>query len=131
MNQSERKFILEFCCSILRKNGYIVISVWRKFQKKYRNYFLFELIKQKLSLNYKKRQASLGLHEFGDILIPWTVSSTQITYNRHYHLFSKNELKRLLAGFKILRLSKLGGPNRRDNYFIFARKNKKVIHHDK
>ena len=131
MNQSERNLILEFISSILRKNGYIVISVWRKFQKKYRSYFFIEFMKQKVSLKYKKWQESRGLNEFGDILIPWTVSSKQITYNRYYHLFSKNELKRLLAGFKILRLSKLGGPNRKDNYFIFARKNKKFIHHDK
>lgn len=131
MNTTERSLIIEFCNSILRKNGYIVIAVWRKFQKKYRNYFLFEFMKQKLSLKYKKKQESHGLHEFGDILIPWTVSSKQITYNRYYHLFSKNELKRLLMEFKILRLSKLGGPNRKDNYFIFAEKNRKFIPHDK
>ncbi len=127
MNKSERSLVLEFLRSILAENGNIVISVWRKFQKKYRNYFLFEFIKQKLSVKYKKKQESHGLHEFGDISIPWTVSSKQITYNRFYHLFSKNELKQLLVEFKILRLSKLGGPNRKDNYFIFARKIKKFI----
>ncbi len=123
MNITERSLIMEFSNLMLRKNGYIIISVWRKFQKKYRNYFFFEFMKQKLSFKYKKRQESFGLHEFGDILIPWTVSSKQITFNRYYHLFSKNELKRLLVGFKILRLSKLGGPNGKDNYFILAEKN--------
>ncbi|MHA1192012.1 MAG: class I SAM-dependent methyltransferase [Promethearchaeota archaeon] len=131
MNKSERSLVLEFLSSILVENGYIVMSVWRKFQKKYRNYFLFEFIKQKLSVKYKKKQEALGLHEFGDILIPWTVSSKQITYNRYYHLFSKIEFKRLLVEFKILKLSKLGGPNRKDNYFILARKNKKFIHRGK
>ena len=131
MNNSDRNLILVYCNSILRKNGYIIISVWRKFQKKYRIYFLFEFIKQKFSFKYKRRQESQGLQELGDIVIPWTVSSNQITYNRYYHLFSKSELKRLLAEFQILRLNKLGGPNKKDNYFILARKNKKFIHHDK
>jgi len=124
MNMKERSLIMEFCNLILRRKGYIVISVWRKFQKKYKNYFLFEFLRQKVSLGYKKRQESHGLREFGDIIIPWTVSSKQITYIRYYHLFSKKELKKLLVGFKLLQLSKLGGPNGKDNYFIFAEKNK-------
>ncbi|MHA1669044.1 MAG: class I SAM-dependent methyltransferase [Promethearchaeota archaeon] len=123
MNKGERKLLMEFLNSILRNNGYILLSVWRKFQKKYRKYFLLEFIKRSLSKKYKKRQESRGLTEFGDILIPWTVSKKQITYNRYYHLFSKNDLKKLLSDkFKILGLSKLGGPNRKDNYFILAKK---------
>lgn len=120
--KSERDHILDYLSSILRKNGYILISVWRKFQKKYRYHFLSVFIKQKLSSSYKIKQKSQGLYEFGDILIPWTVSSKQVTYSRFYHLFSKNELKRLLSKFKILRLRKLGGPNKKDNYFILAKK---------
>ncbi len=123
MDKSDRSRIMAFCNSILKRNGYIVMSVWRRFQKKYRTYFLIEFIKQKLSLKYKKKQELLGLHEFGDIVIPWTVSSTRITHKRHYHLFSKNELKRLLSEYKIIRFRKLGGPNRKDNYFILAKKN--------
>ncbi|MFX1568500.1 MAG: class I SAM-dependent methyltransferase [Promethearchaeota archaeon] len=121
-NNSERKKSIMQIYDILRDNGNIILTVWRKWQKKYRFYFFSEWFKRNFIYNYKKQQGVIGLKEFGDKYVPWTLSKDQKTYNRFYHFFSKNELKKLLIGFKINEFQISGGPSNRDNFFIFAEK---------
>jgi len=107
---------------LLRNKGYFLFTVWRKYQKNYRSYFIKDKIKRLFNLKYRKIQISLGLNEYGDKFVPWTLSAEKKTYNRFYHFFSHKEIKKLLKEYIILELKKMGGPNKKDNFFILAQK---------
>ena len=72
--------------------------------------------------NYLKAQRKLGLEEFGDKQVPWTLSKENKTYLRFYHFFSHREAKNLLKNFRTVKMIKLGGPGKKDNYFFLAKK---------
>jgi hypothetical protein len=108
--------------AILKNNGYVLSTVWRKYQKKYRNYFLRDWLKRLFSSSYRNKQCNEDLLEYGDKFIPWTISKENLTYNRFYHFFSKRELKKLLSGFSLKEMKKKGGPNKEDNFFVLAQK---------
>jgi len=117
-----RKSILQLH-DILKSNGCIILSLWRKYQKRYKYYFIFDWCKRKFNPKYNKKQQILGLKDFGDKFVPWTISQSNTTYNRFYHFFSNIEIKKLLKQFKIIKIEKLGGPNNKDNFFLLAQKN--------
>jgi len=124
-NLHSRNLILKQIYSILKNNGYILSTVWRKYQKKYRFYFIRDWFKRFYSPSYRIKQSTLDLGEHGDKFIPWTISKENLTYNRFYHFFSRKELKRLLRSFVIKTMEKRGGPNKTDNFFVLAKKESK------
>lgn len=119
---AERKKVIHQIFNLLAKNGYFLLTVWRKWQKKLIKYFIKDWLNRTLKLNYKKCQREIGLTEFGDKLIPWTVSAKNKTYNRFYHFFSKREIRNLVKIFKMKELQILGGATNKDNFFILAQK---------
>ncbi len=119
---NHRNDIMSQLYSILKNNGFFVLTVWRRYQKKYRFYFINDRIKRFFISKYDKIQENLGLIEYGDKYIPWTISNKNITYNRYYHFFSLKEIKNLLKIYIIRVISKKGGPNRKDNFFILTQK---------
>ncbi|MHA2281464.1 MAG: class I SAM-dependent methyltransferase [Promethearchaeota archaeon] len=121
-NKANRKKIISQLNTILTKNGKILITVWRKWQKKYRSYFLLDGLKRSFSFKHKKQQNNAGLSQFGDKHIPWTLSEENKTYKRFYHFFSKYEIKNLLKAFSIKEFKITGGPSDNDNFFILAQK---------
>lgn len=124
IKKSERKNTLSHFYNVLKKNGCLILTVWRKWQKTYRGYFLMDWMKRNFAVKHRKLQEKLGLEEFGDKIVPWTILSEKKVYHRFYHFFSKHEIKKLLRIFKIREFKIMGGPNNRDNFFIFAQKNK-------
>lgn len=108
--------------NLLTKKGYFLPTVWRRWQKKFKKHFIIDWFKRFLNPFYKKHQKLLGLNEFGDKIIPWTISKQNITYNRFYHFFSKREIKNLLKSFKIQEFWIKGGPDNKDNFFILCEK---------
>jgi SAM-dependent methyltransferase len=108
--------------TLLKNKGFLILTVWRKWQRRFRNYFLLEWFKRKTSRSYRRQQKIIGLDEFGDKLVPWTLSKEQSVFYRFYHFFSKHELKKLLKKFNILEFKITGGPTNKDNFFVFARK---------
>jgi len=121
-SKSTRKKAIDQMFKLTKENGLILLTVWRRWQKKYRKEFFFEKIKHLFNPLYKKKQKQLGFDEFGDKIIPWTVSSTNLTHERYYHFFSKNEIKRLMNKYKIRELEIMGGPTDKDNFFILAQR---------
>jgi len=119
---NERKRALFQMYELLKSNGQIILTVWRKWQKRFRDYFLLDWLKRNFTLKYKDQQKVIGLEEFGDKYVPWTLSDRNKAYKRFYHLFSKRELKKLMKTFEVLILQIIGGPTDRDNFFVFARK---------
>jgi len=117
-----RKNVLSQFYNIIKNNGFLMLTVWRRYQKKYRFYFISNKLRRFIIPNYNKTQENLGLIEFGDKIVPWTLSNRKLTYNRYYHFFSHKEIKRLLKNFLIKAIVKRGGPNKKDNFFILAQK---------
>ena len=117
-----RNLALNQIYAILKNNGLLFLTLWRKYQKKYRYYFFRDWFKRMYSSNYRIKQSNLDLTEHGDKFIPWTISKENLTYNRFYHFFSKKELKKLLRSFVIKEMTKRGGPNKTDNFFVLAKK---------
>ena len=112
-----RQLLINQLYKILRKSGLLLITVWRRYQKRFRDYFIIDHLKRIFSLKFKQLQKDQGLEDFGDILIPWNVANLNKTYERYYHLYTKAEIKRSFSSFKKLELCKLGGPNKSDNFF--------------
>lgn len=96
---------------VLNKDGTALISVWSRWQDKYRNHF------------FKKWFTQFGKNEFGDIDIYWRQHGLNIP--RFYHLYSKREfisdLKK--AGLKIDHVEdvKMHSKKHPDNYFALVR----------
>jgi len=119
----QRKKATRQIYQLIKPNGFFLITVWRRWQKKFKWYFCTERIKRIFNPLYRKKQSLAGIHEFGDKLIPWTVSWNKIKYIRFYHLFSKREIKRIIERhFNIRQFNTLGGASGKDNFFILAQK---------
>ncbi len=121
-SKAKRKEVISQISNLLKDNGYFFLTVWRKWQKKFKSEFFCDWTKRNFKPNYKKSQKKLGLKEFGDKFIKWTISSENITINRFYHFFSKREIKKLLNSFTIKLLEAKGGPGKKDNFFVLVQK---------
>ena len=95
---------------VLKNKGMAIISVWSRWQDKYRIQFL------------KKWFVKVGQLEFGDINIYWRQHGLNIP--RFYHLYSKMEFLKDLkkSGLKILEIEdiKLHSKKHPDNYFAIV-----------
>jgi len=118
----QRNYALSQIYNIMKNNGFLVLTVWRRYQKKYRFYFINDRIKRIFLPKYSKTQENLGLIEYGDKFVPWTLSNKGLTYNRYYHFFSLKEIKELLKDFIIKVILKRGGPGGADNFFVLTQK---------
>ncbi len=100
---------------VLKIKGMGLISVWRKWQKRFYWHFLKEGIKNIFTFHTFK--------EFGDVFVPWK-QQNGIEVQRFYHLFSRRELKKLLkkTELQIILLKNFGGPTKRDNIFAVLEK---------
>jgi alkylated DNA repair protein alkB family protein 8 len=95
---------------VLKPKGTALMSVWSRWQDRYRSYFLKQYLFQR--------------KEFGDIDIYWKQQNLNIP--RFYHLYSKREFVRELqgAGFLIeeMKSVKICSHRYADNYFAVIRK---------
>jgi len=97
---------------ILKPSGRAIISVWSRWQDKFRQHFLIRMITQ------------FGRNEFSDIDIYWRQHGLNIS--RFYHLYSKREFQKDInqAGFEIINLEgkKIHSKKYPDNYFAVIKK---------
>jgi len=97
---------------ILKINGKALISVWSRWQDKFRMQFL------------KKWFTQIGKSEFGDIDIYWRQHGLNIP--RFYHLYSKKELQNDLcqADLELVEIQnvKMHSKKHPDNYFALVKK---------
>ena len=103
---------LEEIYRILKNDGVVLISVWSRWQDKYRKDF------------FKRWFTQFNQNEFGDIDIYWKQHGLNIP--RFYHLYSKREFIKDLrkANFKIIDLTeeKLNSNRHPDNFFAVIKK---------
>ncbi len=97
---------------ILKKEGTAIISVWSRWQDKFRQHFI------------KKCISNVNRTEFGDIDITWRHHGLNIA--RFYHLYSKRELQNDIkqAGLDIIKIEgvKYFSKKFNDNYFAYVSK---------
>ena len=102
--KKERKKALEEVRRVLKPGGRALISVWAKWQDRWRKYFLLHPLK-------------------GDIYVPWRRGAEAI---RFYHLYSMREFKGDIrkAGLKIERAWSVKKASKKypDNHFAVVRK---------
>jgi len=113
--QENRLKTLKEIEEVLQYNGFCLISIWRKWQKRFLRHFFKEGLEKMVTLKRMK--------EFGDIFIPWKQQDgTEI--QRFYHLFSQREIKKLVQNtkFQIKLIKNFGGPTRKDNIFVVLKK---------
>jgi tRNA (uracil-5-)-methyltransferase TRM9 len=97
---SERLRSMQEISGILTARGRAVVTVWRKWQRRFFSHFIRRHLRHPLG------GESNGW--IGDKYIPWKSGHGATSVSRFYHLFSKRELRKLImrAGFKIVRISK-------------------------
>jgi ubiquinone/menaquinone biosynthesis C-methylase UbiE len=78
---------------VLKKGGKVFITVWARWQDRWRYYFFKEMVMVPINLFRGK--------EFGDILVPWKRNGMNLS--RFYHLYARRELEKdsMNAGFII------------------------------
>jgi len=101
---------LEEMGRILKDGGEGLVSVWSRWQDRWRIHFLKEAL-------------ALRIKNFGDISIPW---KRGVEAMRFYHLYSMRELKRdaRKAGLEVVKAWSVRKTSRKyaDNHFIIVRK---------
>ncbi|MHA1700146.1 MAG: hypothetical protein ACTSWN_14990, partial [Promethearchaeota archaeon] len=98
-----------------KKRGLIIISTWKKWQKRFLLPICTNIFRSFFKRKYEK--------DTGLVIVPWIDSRTKKIWNRKYYLLSKKELFKLIGQqFNIIDWSALGGPNNKDNYFVLANK---------
>ena len=94
----------------LKEDGEAMISVWSRWQDRWRMHFLKKLL-------------SLKIKNFGDVDVPW---KRDVQVMRFYHLYSMRELKKDVkkAGLKIVRAwsVKKASKKHADNHFIIVKR---------
>ncbi|MHA1726385.1 MAG: class I SAM-dependent methyltransferase [Promethearchaeota archaeon] len=120
--ESERYFVMHQIYDVLKEDGFLLMTVWRRWQKKFKTYFILDALKRFFIPGYSRKQRERNLFHFGDVHLNWTSSKTRETLLRFYHLFIKREIKKYLNKFKIIKLELKGGPTFKDNFFILAKK---------
>ena len=95
---------------ILKPNGKAIVSVWSRWQDKFRQHFIKQCLK------------NVDNKEFGDIHIYWRQHGLNIP--RYYHLYSKRELRNDIeeAGFEVIKIEgvKYFSKKYYDNYFAIV-----------
>ena len=114
-NRMNRLSSLNEIKRMLKSSGSCLITVWRRWQKRFFWHFFKQLF------HYLLKLKSFG--EFGDIFIPWTRQDGEIV-QRFYHLFTHREIRKLIkkAGFQMVLSEIIGGAMQRENIFAIVTK---------
>ena len=101
---------------ILKSEGFLILTVWNLWQKKYmRNILKTFFLKIKIPGSTKL--------DFKDTFIPWK-KRNGTTINRYYHAFTIKELRKIVkeAAFKIINIGYTKRNNKKPNIFLIAQK---------
>ncbi|MEX2728837.1 MAG: class I SAM-dependent methyltransferase [Candidatus Sigynarchaeum springense] len=91
-----------------RGGGVLVLSVWRKWQERFRG----QVARNIISLKSKP----------GLVHVPWKDARDGTVHDREYYLLSRREATRILKGlYLIASWSALGGPGGGDNLFFLGK----------
>ncbi len=101
---------------VMKPGGDGIVTVWRRWQDRFHKIFLYE------GFHNAELYFPAGRKDFGDIDIGWGESTSQTRHPRLYHLFTRAELRNLLAIFQILLLKVAGHKNSKTNYIAFIQK---------
>ncbi len=117
-NENDVVRTLNNITDITKKDGFIIISCWRRWKKGSKVRMISDL------LLYPIKKAINKNWRYGDIFLPWFNDQKQIIAKRYYHLFTKKELLRVVekSELKVSNITCLGGKGKKDNYFLLLKK---------
>lgn len=110
--QSNRVSAIRELLKMVVPSGLLLLTVWRFDIKRFKAWFdwhtnLFSsqnlsriANRSEIALTNKSFQIKNQSIEFGDVIVPWTVSKLNKTFYRFYHLFTEDSLKQELANIK-------------------------------
>jgi len=101
---------------ILKSEGFLIVTVWNLWQKKYiKNILKTFILKIKIPGSTKL--------DFKDTFIPWK-KRNGTTINRYYHAFTIKELRKIVkeVGFKIIDVGYTKRDNKKPNIFLIVQK---------
>ena len=86
---------------LLKKDGFIVLTVWDLWQSRYR---------KNIFKNWQAKILNKSELDFNDCYVSFTDNQGSV-FNRFHHAFTKYELKRLLekSGFRVIKCQKIKG----------------------
>lgn len=110
---------LQLLSTLLKKDGYLILSCWRRWKPDTRKKLIGDFITSPI----RKLKNKYWRH--GDIYLPWHDENKNIVARRYYHLFTKRELISVIkkTDLKIIDFSKCGGKGGKDNFFVLLKKN--------
>ena len=110
---------LQLQSALLKKDGYLILSCWRRWKPDTRKKLIGDFITSPI----RKLKNKYWRH--GDIYLPWHDENKNIVARRYYHLFTKRELVSVIkkTDLKIIDFSKCGGKGGKDNFFVLLKKN--------
>ena len=119
-SREEVEKAIEEMYSILKDEGMVIVSCWRKWKKDTRK----QMIKDLFLAGIRKLNNKDWRH--GDISLPWYNNKKEIIAERYYHLFSKKEMLKSVkrSEFTVLDFRIHGGNNNEDNFFLLLQKEK-------
>ncbi|MHA1785601.1 MAG: class I SAM-dependent methyltransferase [Candidatus Helarchaeota archaeon] len=100
---------------LLEINGLCLFTVWMRDQERFLPILLLDLI----FLNFLKND-----RDYGDVMVPWRDQDKKLLVNRFYHLFSKQEVDKLikLTKFQLINIKEFAGKSGHENFFVLLRK---------
>ncbi|MCK5303954.1 MAG: methyltransferase domain-containing protein [Candidatus Heimdallarchaeota archaeon] len=109
---------LQLQSALLKKDGYLILSCWRRWKPDTRKKLIGDFITSPI----RKLKNKYWRH--GDIYLPWHDENKNIIARRYYHLFTKRELVSVIkkTDLKIIDFSKCGGKGGKDNFFVLLKK---------
>lgn len=110
--------VLDEITFILKKEGYLILSCWRRWKPSTRRKMVIDL----LLFPFKKIYNPNWQH--GDILLPWYDEKRKVIARRYYHLFTKGELIKIIkkTNLRICDFSCSGGHSKNDNFFVLLKR---------
>jgi len=116
-SQELRLQFLKEAKRVLKKDGFLILTVWNLWHKRttWKSLFKFAILK----LVGKSKL------DFGDIFIPWKSPQGEILAQRYLHCFTKRELEKSAkkVDFKIIESGILGGPEMKNNNIYLIAQN--------
>ncbi|MCE7747090.1 MAG: class I SAM-dependent methyltransferase [Candidatus Heimdallarchaeota archaeon] len=116
-NEDEVLLVLRNISKILKQEGFLILSCWKKWKKGTRK----KIVSDFLLYFFKKSKNRLWRH--GDIYLPWYNEKKELIAERYYHLFGKKELLKIVSAtnYTVIDFAKLGGRGGKDNFFLLLK----------
>ena len=100
--EAQRRRCLQEACRVLTRKGMLIVTLWRFDQPKFKEWYEWQKEYFARLGQGEERPISIKGYsmEFGDVIVPWTNSTSGVTHYRFYHLFTRETVDALFKGLE-------------------------------